>query len=633
MHNRMHPMMLNKLKNLLFMSDKIVSPKSPPKQDIKEVVNDVLHVPRYPPFDNGVPVIAIDQLVETQSELIHRIRAAFGYSPEQFESMVMSVVRNYAAYVHLLPATNREHHNNAGGLFRLGLEVGFYSLQAADGKIYSSKETAELRRALHPKWVYATFVAGLCSEMHLPYTTMTVMSKDGRKWPSLSKTLYDWAVEMGSGNYYIHWTDNIVTGNQSWQASPIYVLNMVLPNEARDYLNDGNEIIFSSMMNSIGGMSRHSDGNLIGELVRHYKDMIIDKDIKANPSFYGKLTVGSHLAPNVIDIMRELIKENVWTVNAKNSRIWYTKEGCFVVWGAAFAEITAVMKKRDIPGTPSSSETLAELLLNSNLIEAQRNGSPYWQINIPNTAKLADTVKIVDPTLLFDKSEMAISDTSLFAPITPQGNKAEGNTQVDTKTVQPIDKVEAAEVVIDTKQPIQEVKASAEKTQNNTHPHARQNSVNVDKSDIVQKTNENMKVLSAEHSDTKVQPDAKVQQPASTKSETESAKTAVNSKILDQVSIETKRLLSAIKSDMEAGVSEHPVWMNAKGLVISRAEFESHGIPYIKVFDELKANNWLVVDPDSKKYIYRTEKDGVKVEAYLINKTIALSIGFKDNNA
>lgn len=624
----MHPMMLNKLKNLFFMTEVKDSHKTPTKQDIKQVVNDVLLVPRYPPFDNGVPVIAIDRLVETQSELINRIRAAFGYSPAQFESMVMSVIRNYAAYVHLLPATNREHHNNAGGLFRLGLEVGFYALQAADGKIFSSKETAELRRALHPKWVYATFVAGLCSEMHLPYTTMTVMSREGKKWPSLSKPLYDWAVEMDSGNYYIHWTDNIITGNQSWQASPIYVLNMVLPSQARDYLNDGNEIIFSSMMNSIGGMSRHSDGNLIGELVRHYKDMIIDKDIKANPSFYGKLTVGSHLAPNVIDIMRELIKEGVWTVNTKNSRIWYTKEGCFVVWGAAFAEITSVMKKRDIPGTPSNSETLAELLLNSNLIEAQHNGSAYWQINIPNTARLADTVKIVDPTLLFDKSEVAIEDYNLFAQATPQVEKAVSNPQVNN-TVKPVAEVnqEIKKPVQEAKKPIQEAVSTDDKAQPNTLPSVKTNKNPENNSVSVQKQNvENNNVLVDKA-------DNKVQKTTESKPVTEQKKSAVDSKILDQVSIETKRLFNAIRSDMEAGVSEHPVWMNAKGLVISRAEFESHGIPYIKVFDELKANNWLVLDPETKKYIYRTVKDGAQVEAYLINKSIALSIGFKDSNA
>lgn len=103
--------------------------------------------------------------------------------------------------------------------------------------------------------------------------------------------------------------------------------------------------------------------------------------------------------------------------------------------------------------------------------------------------------------------------------------------------------------------------------------------------------------------------------------------------IIDQVSLETKRLINAIKSDMKAGKNEHPVWMSARGLVISRAEFESHGMPHIKVLDEMISNNWIVRDAETKKHIHRTEKDGVKISAYLVNHAIAIALGFEDNNA
>lgn len=638
--------MLNKLKEMLFMTAEKPVQSSPTKQEVKQVVNDVLQVPRYPPFDNGVPVITIDQLVETQSELIGRIKAAFGYSPAEFDSMVMSVIRNYGAYVHLLPATSREHHNNAGGLFRLGLEIGFYALQAADGKIYSNKETAERRRALHPKWVYATFVAGLCSEMYLPYTTMTVLSKDGKKWPSVSKRLYDWAVENGSSNYFIHWTDNISSNNQSWQASPIYVLSMVLPEHARDYLNEGNEMIFSSMMNSIAGMSRHSDGNLIGELVRHYKDMIIDKDIKANPAFYGKLTVGSHLAPNVIDIMRELIRDNVWTVNAKNSRIWYTQEGCFVVWNAAFAEISAVMKKRNMSGAPSSAETMAEMLLNSNLIEAQRTGSAYWQITVPNSPKLIETIKIFDPTILFDKVDIDIPNISLLTP-QPAKQTVEQPTSRESDKDEKLEQIaDQAQVGSQEEQVKPEATNSVSRTDAEPEPAAseekqpkvtqlpKSNEQQPNASKVVSNANQN----SAENNPIPTQqirhPNAVANKPIqANKPAIEQPVNTDSTNIIDQVSLETKRLINAIKSDMKANKSEHPVWMSARGLVISRAEFESHGMPHIKVLDEMISNNWIVRDPETKKHIHRTEKDGVKIAGYLVNHNIALALGFEDNNA
>lgn len=311
------------LKKIFDFFTEPVSQKAPPvisHEAIKRTIKDIRRVPRHPPFDESISAIDLDSIIETQQELIDRIKNAFGIAPAQFEERVMSSIRNYANYVHLLPASNTEHHNNAGGLFRLGLEVGFYALQAADGKIYSTKESAERRRMLHPKWVFATFLAGLCVEIQRPNTILTVVSEDGDVWPTFIKPLYTWACDVGAEQYFIRWTDNKL----SPQSSAASILPMIISPICNQFLNDEKAQIITSMNNSIIGMSRHGDGNLIGELVRSALDYVIDKDIKTNPENYGKLTVGIHLAPTIIDIMRELVRDEVWTVNAKLSRIWLT---------------------------------------------------------------------------------------------------------------------------------------------------------------------------------------------------------------------------------------------------------------------------------------------------------------------
>lgn len=589
--------MLIKLTNLFFKSEK---PKSQPiitKQEIKRAVNDVRQVPRYPPFDHGVPAIDVESIIETQSELIYRIQIAFGITQSLFEDMVMASIRNYAAYVHLLPATSKENHNNAGGLFRLGLEVGFYALQSADGKIYSTKESAEKRRQLHPKWVFATFIAGLCSEIHRPITTMSIVSADGQSWPSLLKPLYRWTCDAGLENYFIHWSDNRNTNNPSWHSAAAYVLNMVIPQSCLQYLNDENAQIVTYMTASIMGASRHSDGNMIGELVRQSRDLVIDKDIKSNAAFYGKLTVGSHLAPTIVDIMRELIRDEVWTVNVKLSRIWHTKEGCFIVWSAAFTDICNAMSKRKIAGIPASSETLAEMLLDSGLIVQQKNGSPYWEVTLPGNPKIVETVKIADPSIILTKSEFEQSAISLLNPAAQDFFQSISKPNVAQPLTKPLTK------------PVQN--NDSENLQKNVE--ATPASIGLVKTEVVpttQETSTSAKTLA-------------VLTPV----------TAVNPNIIDQISADTKRLLNTIKSDMESGQSEYPVWLSARGLVISREEFESHGIPHIKALDELKAINWLVLDPDTKRVIYKTEKDGVKINGYVINKSVALAIGFKDTDA
>ena len=82
-------------------------------------------IPRYPPFAKGLPAADTKRILETQSELITRIKGILRFTAEDFAETVNPVIENYAAYVHLLPASEAHHHRGAGGLFRHGLEVGF----------------------------------------------------------------------------------------------------------------------------------------------------------------------------------------------------------------------------------------------------------------------------------------------------------------------------------------------------------------------------------------------------------------------------------------------------------------------------------------------------------------------------
>ncbi len=616
-----------------------MSQPTPPKKLIQRALNDIALKPIYPPFDEGVPMMELEELVWSQAKTIKKIRVAFSMTDAEFENIVLSTIRNYVAYVHLLPATKQEFHIGTGGLYKLGLDIAFYATQAAEGKVYSSKETAERRRMLHPKWVYATFVAGLCAELNLPITTMTVTSKKGNVWPATDSPLYQWAQEEQTDSYFIHWREQPVISDDAMRANSSYVLSMIISKEGKDYLRTENNIVFSQMVASVAGNSRHGDGNVIAETVRHYRDWVIEKDIKANPSYYGKLTVGAHLASTVIDIMRELYSSNDWTVNSKGSRIWNTKEGCFIVWGAAFAEITAAMQKRKVTGAPTSSETMAELMLDSDMIEPQLNGSPTWEVTLPNSPQLKEAVKLIDPAIIFQNAHLPVSNHSLLNPFTPpeEGNpittKAEVASAVsEPKAVVSEQKTEAPGPTSKVNQPAPAESQQAQKKEITTEPVKK----NTDNGQTKNKNTE--QTLNKQQEANKTQQNAsqnsRQHKPEVKTDETKPDASSANSKILEQVSEQTARLLSAIKDDYLAGKSEHPVWMNAKGLVISRQEFESHGMDAIKVLDELTNYNWIVRDAENNnRVIYKTEKDGVKISGYVLNKSIALAFGFKEKNA
>ena len=120
----------------------------------------------YPASDPGFAALPVNDLLVNEADLIARIKLCYGTDSASFERDVLTLVRRYAACVHLLPATADNYFSTPGGLLRLGLETAFFSLQGTNAHIFSGQMSISARRQLEPRWRHATFIAGLCCELH-----------------------------------------------------------------------------------------------------------------------------------------------------------------------------------------------------------------------------------------------------------------------------------------------------------------------------------------------------------------------------------------------------------------------------------------------------------------------------------
>ncbi|WP_212578640.1 hypothetical protein, partial [Vibrio parahaemolyticus] len=46
-------------------------------------------IPRYPPFAKGLPMAPVDKVLQTQNELIQKIRSTLGFTQEEYDRLVM----------------------------------------------------------------------------------------------------------------------------------------------------------------------------------------------------------------------------------------------------------------------------------------------------------------------------------------------------------------------------------------------------------------------------------------------------------------------------------------------------------------------------------------------------------------
>ena len=351
----------------------------------------------YPSVDPGIAVQTADAIVEGNAELMSRIKLAYGCDAATFERDIVRVVRSYASYVNLLPATADNYFAEPGGLFRLGLETAFYALQGTDAQIFEGRATISARRQLEPRWRLATFIAGLCNEVHRTLSHLTVRDAAGQLWPSYLVALTPWLEGQGAERLFPRWDPT----PQESRASGVFALPLIVDRATMQYLATGNTVVVPHMMAAISGTALYREHNILDELVRRATAMVIDRNLRADTENYGKPTLGAHLERYLVDAMRRLAASSAqWQPNVTRTRVWFGRDGMFLVWPRAIQDVRELLEVERLPGMPRVPDTLLEILLDAKVLEARDGAHATWVIHPPESDVTLEAVRLTTPDVL-----------------------------------------------------------------------------------------------------------------------------------------------------------------------------------------------------------------------------------------
>lgn len=616
-----------------FFKSVFVDKYSPAALQNNAGLSNVPEIPKYPPIDQGIILYSIHSLIDTQKELISRIQNAAGLPPKDFEERFFQVIVNISKYVHLLPATRTGHHRGAGGLFRLSLEMGLYSLQAANSTIFINKgaASAEVRYKLQPRWVFATFIAGVCSELYRPLTNMIVTDEGGNKWPQLLITLYDWMSSKPNERFYVNWNiQDESTVIATHQATAAYILNSVVPMVAMQYLNEENTEIVSTVTASITNNVPIGTRNQVHQIVALVRKKVIERDLKRNSQMYGDFSVGTHLEPHLVDAMRQLIRKKTWELNVKGARIWYSKEGMFIVWQPAAREIIGLLREENQPGIPSEPDTLADILISCGIAEQNDEDGRYWEICIPQSMQILSAIKLQRMELLFNDpvvlESMLFEGSFLPKNITPKvadvsaklASKKRKSKAEAVETVEETNLVLVNPVVLSELLPVVEIPLIQEELKL-TETKETQQLGNLENDnpqvavDCLKSQNEILETPQGRNEETAPRVDGDES----------------SARIFKSLPTDIADVLQAIVEDHQDGSSSGPVFYTADGVAISTVELESHGQSgFAGLVKALSDKSWLWVDHDKPlRKIFTISHNDKANQCIVIRKEIARGMG------
>lgn len=356
----------------------------------------------YPAADPGFAAVPVEELLAGETELITRIKLCYGIDRDSFERDVLTLVRRYAACVHLLPATADNYFSKPGGLLQLGLETAFFSLQGTDAHIFSGRTSISVRRELEPRWRHATFIAGLCCELHRLMSHVIVTDAAGEQWPAFLQPLADWCTACGAERYFLRWRPEAA----ETRSLGLFALPQVVPPAVMQYLAEGNAVIVPHLLASLGGIPVYRGRNVLDELVRRSLALVIDRNLVANADRYGSPQYGSHLERYLVDALRRLTSGNsAWVPNREKSRVWYGRDGLFLIWPGAAADVHGLLEADQLAGIPKAPETMLELLVAAGVFEAAAADRAIWSIQPPGAKAVVEAVKLATPAILLSGIE------------------------------------------------------------------------------------------------------------------------------------------------------------------------------------------------------------------------------------
>lgn len=376
--------MFQKIKNLLFQNKQYCGTDSVAASEGKESETDLSEIFGYPAPPTGIQYCETEKLINFQAELIAQLRESIGFTQTEFTELVMPVIQQYAAYVHLLPASENHHHSQVGGLFRHGIEVALFATKASLNTIFCVGYNPKDARETEPRWRLGVLLAGLIHDAGKAVSDIRISSdtqKENRSWQPHRESLADWCEEYQVQRYFPSWTENRHAKHE--QYSPM-LMGKLIPVQTLDWLHEVSDgpYIVEAMLDA-AGVAKSS--HVVSKLVKQADKTSVERDLRKHHTGINREGISVPVDKHLLDAIRSLLRSKTWTFNQKDARVWLFGDGhVHIAWKQAVPEIRSFLKHNDVPGVPHDADTLADILIEKGIavsvLSEADGGVPgrYW---------------------------------------------------------------------------------------------------------------------------------------------------------------------------------------------------------------------------------------------------------------
>lgn len=361
----------------------------------------------------AVRAVGVSVLLARVEPLVQRLYHEIGWRRDAFDAQIRPVVERYAAYVHLLPASESHHHSRFGGLLVHGLEVAIESARLCResvldlGRVF--QRDIEMRASRKRLWPVAAAFGGLLHDLGKVLVDILVSRADtGEVWNPYTGPVTDWIAREGIHEITVSWRP----GRVYKQHEPFGIV-LAWPIIGQDMIVEFNAYgrdIFEGML--MGAVEDIQDPTGLGPMVKSADGASVRRDREAQRLRWREGAVGGHPVVNrLLEAFHGLLEDETWIPNTIGRPLWVTPEGVFLQWSMAVAHARGWLREKSSSGSiPDDEDVLANYLVDSHLARprmlADGTRETIWMVRLPSAGGFTsnDPVQmllIADPNVLF----------------------------------------------------------------------------------------------------------------------------------------------------------------------------------------------------------------------------------------
>ena len=325
-------------------------------------------VPYYPRKGPAVPAVPPKKILSTQHKLIRELRQASSLSFDDFDQFILPAIDRYAQFVHLLPASEYDHHSDLGGLFRHGLEVALNASRRSEGKEFALNEVPSIRKFQIFRWRACSLLGGMLHDLGKAVIDVGASDLTGEViWNPHIQTLWSWVEEHQLDYYTITWRET--RRHREHDAISATALLRIIPDETMRWMGEHRgRAAYDAMLMALTGSTDRN--NPLIEIIKSADGDSVKIDrTEAQKRLAAVGEAGSRSnAALLVRAMRERVLQGEWQINQLGCPVWYTTAGIFVMYPQAAKEVIDHLRTQGTTSIPNEPPIILSILREAGVI-------------------------------------------------------------------------------------------------------------------------------------------------------------------------------------------------------------------------------------------------------------------------